>query len=350
MDLHLNKEIFNFDDTRFKDNLIYKDKLKQKIMHCFKYLENHLPVNKVTKENTFNFNKLKKSEGKNYDWFFLVNPNVKLLVRQYGNHFTLFAINQKAESYFNKLSVFTIHDDLDLLNDDDLHDSYIDNRFKTFETLLPKLFETIEKDRVNGIWNDYSFERPKHTKIKLSLVGDSVSSLDEFIFACDEIFQTFLEKIAENDLLEKLKTLNVGDMFSTYKITDIRTEVKDDYYHAVGLSYVNTNFPNSKEEWSDVYSLTRYHYDEIYFGNSKSIVNDFVMANHETVFEIVFNKLVNARLFISDQITNEYFDEMFKLFSETNKDIDIKTFVKSISKDFNKFIYYSFQMRKNQTK
>lgn len=45
--------------------------------------------------------------------------------------------------------------------------------------------------------------------------------------------------------VEKIKTLKVGDMLNVYKITQMSTDLKDDYY-GVGLKLKNTNFPNSK--------------------------------------------------------------------------------------------------------
>jgi hypothetical protein len=90
-----------------------------------------------------------------------------------------------------------------------------------------------------------------------------------FIFACDELFQRYLEIFSETEMLEKIKTMKVGDKIGDdkypYEVVEIRTEVKDDYYHGVGLVLKQTNFTGKTEEkWDDVYSLTRWRYNEVF--------------------------------------------------------------------------------------
>ena len=66
-----------------------------------------------------------------------------------------------------------------------------------------------------------------------------------------------------NDMIEKLKSFKVGDVLNeTYTINRIVTEVTDDYYHSAGLSLTKKGEKESK--WEDVYSLTRWFYDDIF--------------------------------------------------------------------------------------
>lgn len=348
----MNKEIFNFDDNRSKERYFRDKNLYTKIKFCFKYLENHLPVNKVSKDNTFDFSTLKVDEGKNYDWFFLVNKNVKLLFRQYGNHFTIFALNiHKEHEFFNKMSQFSIHDNLDKISDD-IHDDYIDNRFLSIEKMLPQLFQMVEEGQVHSMWNNLCLEREKFTEVRTAFIGDeNIQSLDDVIFGCDELFQMYLVKFAENEMLEKIKTLKVGDMFSSYKITKIRTEVKDEYYHAVGLEYQNTNFPDSKVDWSDVYSLTRWHYDEIFGNPLEKHVTEFSYKNHDTVFSEVCKRLGGNKLFFIGQMTNVYFDILKEMFVKEYGEITGKEFKNGLDSGFTSFVEHSYYMyEKNNTK
>lgn len=349
MTQEMNKEIFNFDDNRSKERYFRDKNLYTKIKFCFKYLENYLPVNKVSKDNTFDFSTLKIDEGKNYDWFFLVSDNVKLLFRQYGNHFTIFALNiHKEGDYFNKMSQFSIHDNLEKISDK-IHDHYVDNPFLSIEKMLPQLFKMVEEGDLRSMWNDLCLEREKFTEVKTAFVGDEgVDSLDDVIFGCDELFQMYLEKFSENEMLEKIKTLKVGDMFSSYKITKIRTEVEDEYYHGVGLNYINTNFPDSKADWSDVYSLTRWHYDEIFGNPLEKHVSQFCYKNHDVVFAQVCERLDGSHLFFIAQMTNVYFDIMIELFVKEHGEITGKDFKNGLRGGFTTFVEHAYYMHREK--
>lgn len=347
MTQEMNKEIFNFDDNRTNERFFRDKNLYAKIKFCFKYLENHLPINKLSEDNTFDFSTLKFDEGKNYDWFFLVNNNVKLLFRQYGNHFTVFALGVNKESdYFSKMSQFSIHDNLENIPNE-IHDKYIDNRYLSIEKMLPNLIKLIEEDDVRSI--DYCLEREKFTEVRTAFVGnEGVDSLDDIIFGCDELFQMYLEKFAQTEMLEKIKSLKVGDMFSAYKITEIRTEVKDDYYHAVGLKYVNTNFPDSKESWSDVYSLTRYHYEDLYSNPLEKHVTKFCYKNHDAVFAEVCEKLKDTQLFFIGQVIDVYNRIMLELFVKEYGEITQKEFNNGLGKSYETFIEHAYRKHRQE--
>ena len=68
----------------------------------------------------------------------------------------------------------------------------------------------------------------------------------------------------ENDMIDKIKTIKVGDMLGAYKVTEVNTKVKDGYYHDAGLSLQNTNFKKEKSKWQDVYSLCMFYFRYVF--------------------------------------------------------------------------------------
>jgi len=259
----MEEEIFKFGESNFKQHIVYENKLMKKLKYSFDYLLKYLPINTI--DDKFSFDEIKFREGKNYDWYFLVKDNVQLLVRQYRSHFTFICVNKDKEiSYFDKMSVFTISDDREKM-DDNTSDEHVDDRFLTMKQLLPSLLEIIIKDKVHTIWNSLSFVRPKYTEVKMSQIGENTHSLDLLIFVCDEVSSTHCELFSENEMANKIADFKVGDMLGdVYKITEVKKEIdKDDFYNT-GLSFINTNFPGEKSSWSDVYSLTRYHLGDVF--------------------------------------------------------------------------------------
>jgi len=259
----MEKDIFKFEESNFKQHIVYENKLIQKLKYSFEYLLKYIPINTV--DDKFTFDDLKFSEGKNYDWFFLVKDNVQLLVRQYSSHFTFISINKDKEiSYRDRMSVFTISDDRDKM-DDETSDAHVDDKFLTMKQILPSLIEIIEKDNVHAIWNTLSFVRPKFTEVKMAQIGETIYSLDLLLFACDEVFSKHCELFAENDMANKIADFKVGDKLGdAYIITDVKKEINKEYFYNTGLSFINTNFSGSKSEWADVYSLTRYYLEYIF--------------------------------------------------------------------------------------
>lgn len=265
----MEKDIFEFSEDRFKENIVYENKLMKKLRYSFDFLLNYLPINTVNAK--FSFKKIKFREGKNYDFFFLIKDDIQLLVRQYGSHFTFICLNKDKEiSYHSRMSVFTINDDREKM-DDETSDAHVDDHFLTIKKILPSLLEIIKKDKVGTIWNSYSLERPDYTDVKLAQVGDTTHSLDLLLFACDEVFRTHCELFAENDMANKISDFSVGDMLGdAYKITDVKKEINKEYFYSTGLSFINTNFSNSDAKWADVYSLTRYYLEYIFPENKKT--------------------------------------------------------------------------------
>ena len=117
----MTNEIFKFSEQDFKQSIVYENKLIKKLRYSFDYLLKYLPINVV--DDNFTFDNIKFREGKNYDWFFLVKDNIQLLVRQYSSHFTIICVNKDKEiSYRDRMSVFTINDDYEKM-DDEINDT-----------------------------------------------------------------------------------------------------------------------------------------------------------------------------------------------------------------------------------
>jgi hypothetical protein len=339
-----NLEIFKFDDRHIQLGLVRKHNLDKNIKLCFDYLKNHLPINVLDKDNNFDFSTLQFEEGKNYHFFYLVNGKAEILIRQYRTHFTFFTYSKDEDYFKKKLNVFTIHTNTQKMSDK-LSDSFCDDEFQTISELLPQLVKLIEENQVQTMWNDLVLVRPEYVEVELAFSGtETVHSLDKLIFACDEIFQMYLCKFAENEMLEKLKTLKVGDKFSSYVIEEIKTEVTDGYYHSAGLKYYNSKF-DKKTTWSDVYSLTRYHYDEIFYSDLKSKVNPFLLKNHD----VIINELITSeRVFMFESaIVNDYIELIRALYNKEFEEIDRPTFFNLVSKEYKNFIYYSYKCKKD---
>lgn len=289
-DKDLNPEIFKFDKRDIDSYMLRTLNIRNKFKKSFIYLYDKISTKQkgayVIKDK-MDLENLTWSEGKNYNWLALTdsieNPLVNILIRHYGNHFTIFfkykykiTDNSELDDYFyTRTGVFTFETNLDNMSDKE-HDSYIEDRFKDINVYLHKILESMKEDDIRSVWNSYSLSlekdkpRPKHIICKNIWDGDeTVDSIDLLIFAVEELFHKYLEIFSETDMLEKIKTMKVGDTFGSkeypYEVVEIRTEVKDDYYHNVGLVLKQTNFTGKTDEkWDDVYALTRWRYNEIF--------------------------------------------------------------------------------------
>jgi hypothetical protein len=336
---------FKFTDQRVQVDIALDLKLQKKIRFCLDYLVNRLPVNQLADDDSFDFDTLEFDEGKNYNWYFLNKENLTMLIRQYGNHFTFYV--KCKEEYQTNLSVFTMGVNDDKMTDDE-SDEFCDDNFATLRKILPALVKMIEKGKVHAIWNNISLEQPKHTEFKLAMYGsDSVDSLDVLLFAADEIFSTYMCTYAENEALEQIKGLKVGDKFGrSYIITEVRTDHEEgDDYHGCGLKYTNNNFPDKKPEWSDVYSLVSFHYDDLEYDDRQreEKVMKFIHKNHNKVII----KLASGKqeLFMWMVVVSKYIEIMYELYEETFiSELDLKTFHKCINEEFRTFIKTSYNI------
>lgn len=244
------RDIFSFSERDLYFYLLHEMNLSRKFKQSFNYIISRLPIHKLKP-----LIELKWDEGKNYHWSIIEHDNIILIFRQYGYHFTIFFKNLNSSDYLGKYGCFFF---------DNNQNSDVDY-FTELDKLLPSLIQLLKDGDIQSLWNNYSFPRPDYIEFKnIWNGGDDLSSIDNFVFCCDELFDKYLELFAETDMLDKIKTIKVGDMISTYKVENVITESKDGYYHGVGLKWHNTNFPESGNIWNDVYSLTRYYINYLF--------------------------------------------------------------------------------------
>lgn len=337
---------FKFDEQHERLEVFHEGKMDKKIQFAMDYLLQHLPINKIKKDNTVNFDKLKFDEGKNYDWYFLTKKDLAILVRQYGSHFT-FYISRKGK-FESKLAVITLHDDKELMTKEEREAFEYDfDSFMGIKQYFPKLVELIEEGKIQSLWNNLTFPRPSYTKVETAFASkDSINSLDTLFFAMDEICSKYLSTYAEKDVLNLIKDYKVGDMFGkAYKITKVATEVQDGYYHGVGLEFQNTNFPDSKPSWSDVYSLARFYSDEL---NYKALVRqrsilEFAEDNHEEILSAIPSP--EQQPFIWMNLKYLYMNELDRLYKARVGEIEGWESNEALTKEFINFIEYSYKMK-----
>lgn len=260
-------EIFKFDKKDVVFELMYEKRMDSKFKQAFQYLLGRIKPQKFEGD----LGKLVWDEGKNYHWISIEDGNVTLMFRKYQFHFTVYFRITESHKFKDiefdesKYGCFIFHSDRDKLTDEESDRRY-DNNYLDINESLAGLINHLREHGSHLLWNDHSFPRPKIVEIKNVWDGgkEHISSIDDFIFCCEELFEKYLEHFAMNETLEKIKTFKVGDMLDAYKITSMVTDVKDEYYHGVGLELQNTNFPDSKPSWADVYSLTRYYYEYVF--------------------------------------------------------------------------------------
>lgn len=254
------KNKFNFDEKAVQYHMIREMKVLQQNSEAFRYIADKLP-----NQTELDLSKVNWSEGKNYDWCVIVNGNVTLIIRKYGSHFTIFT-KVKIERKFSKNEIYysTKYGAL-LFHTKGGGDELVNNNFTDFnKSVVEQLIEIVRKDELHCIWNDLCFKRHKRAKVKLIFHGETIDSVDKFMYALDELSQKYLELFSENDMLEKISTFKKGDKFglNTVDLVSSKIENPDDiYYHGLGLNYTD-NF--GAKQWHDVYALTRWHFEEIF--------------------------------------------------------------------------------------
>lgn len=271
-------ELFRFDKDIITRHIEYElktvDKFKEPLNYIIKNLVrlgHSLTIDSLDKK--INLNKIKENEGKNYHWSVFNYKNVTLVVRRYGQHLTIFTKVIKEKVDYEKrpkvdYGAFTFNVDFEKFGKkhDEMMDKYYDKPFTEFSDIFKGLMRIlIEKDAgVHWVWNSVSLPRPEQVKIELAFDNNSISSIDNFAFCMEEIDSVFLSLFAENTMLQRIKEIKSGKKLGDrYKAGEIRTEVKDDYYHAVGISLIDT-MNKDKSEWADVYSLSRYYFKDIF--------------------------------------------------------------------------------------
>ncbi len=273
--------IFKFDSDELRMNMDYDMNLFARaskplgyIMEILEKTGHGLTIKSLDNPQ---IEKVKLQKGKSYNWGVISYENFKFLIRVYGYHLTIFIRSSKPCDYREGKMVhhdaaFSIYAELDRMDGDkrdEISEGYYDNPFQDLNVMFKRMIEYLKEDNFHCFWNDVSIPRPKHVEIKQayekksSFMGEArIFSYDLTIFCMEEIDSMHCQLFAENTMFDKLKELKVGQPFgSRSTIKEIRSKLKDGYYHGVGVTAVNED---GKEDWSDVYSLTRWHYDEVF--------------------------------------------------------------------------------------
>lgn len=271
-------KVFNFDGDEIKRHIQYNMELLYKMEDSFNFvfnklnhIGNNLDVSNLEKIDLYNGD---WKEGKSYDWLSVTCNDVNLIIRKYGSHFTIYfklmiirelSGGEKYDS--SKYGSFIFNTDKNKI-DDNKCDFYYDKPCHDLNNVFFDMVKHISKNKGHMLWNPVSFKRPDHCEVEMIFIGETIYSIDKLIFCAEELSRTHLEIFAENDTLDKLKEItdSVGEKFNyEYHIKDVCTEFPKEYtepyYHGVGLNLVKED---GKERFYDVYSLTRYYFDEIF--------------------------------------------------------------------------------------
>lgn len=353
----MEKEIFNFNENRIKDEVNRNYGLVKKIKESFRYLEGKFHQNKVTKT----LKNLVTYEGKNYVYYFIKDGDVTILVRQYDKHFTIYTyLRPKKSNEWSgqRFSVFTMFDSYEKMTNED----YTDDSLQTFRSVLPKIIQLVKEDEIDTVWNDHSFERPKYTEVKNIFTRDVVDNLDLLIFACDEITQKHLETFAENEMFEKIKTLKKGDPFGHVSVVhDTNVELKNEYFHGVGVWSTRTDefgMKHEKEpEWNDVYALCRWHYLDVFPEiELEELIVKFYDDNWRTVFKPMTEQFFFDEIDFYKKLTDKLWEQHLengKIFSTVKQTFkcDEKTFKKYLNRNITdkvKYLYTNYTKKDQQ--
>ena len=242
---------------RFKEPLNFVINTLTKLGHSFV----------IESLDGIDLNKVRENEGKNYEWSVFTYKNVTLVIRRYRYHLTIFTkvVNNGVE-----YGAFTFNTEFDKFGDkhDEIMESYYDKPFTGLNEIIVDLLNllTNREEGVHWVWNSVSLKRPNYVDIKLIFSDKSISSYDNFIFCMEELSNIYLSLFAETTMLQKIKeyTNKIGELINKrYKVGKVNTELKDGYYHAVGITLIDT-LCNDKEDFQDVYSLSRWYFEDIF--------------------------------------------------------------------------------------
>lgn len=281
-----NEVVLKF-DKRDVESMIARDlKLPKRMSKSFDFIYDKLvkfgKFIDLTGKTEIDFEDVKKDEGKNYDWFAVKYDEIYLIIRCYHAHFTIFIRSIEPDEFMVKINpdavrksygAFTLYTNTENMSDEE-SDSRVDYPFQDINKCIFNLFPLIKEDNFHSLWNDLSFQRPEFCEVKQAFYqrggwGSDVDiySIDLMIYCAEELSNEHTTHFAQNEMVEKVKTIKVGDKISSYLVEEVRTDLGDSdepYYHGVGLCLKNTNFEDSKASWSDVYSLTQFYFDYMF--------------------------------------------------------------------------------------
>jgi hypothetical protein len=270
--------VFKFGKDEITDHILYEMKLFKKVKEPLNYIfktleENGHSLTLKSLDKKINLNKVKQNERKNYNWSVINYKNVKMLIRSYQQHLTIYTKVTKPcefrEKDISEFAAFTFHSNMKFFNDDkhdEMLDTLYDNPFFDLNQCIKQMLEVIIERGTYWVQNSACLKVPKHVEIKLAFDNDQIHGVDNFIFCMEEIDSLHCQLFAENTMFKKLGELKkqIGkDFGSRYKIKEVRDTLKNNYYHGVGL--VLSKKDNEKEtEFKDVYCLTRHYYENIF--------------------------------------------------------------------------------------
>lgn len=275
-------EIFNFDKNEIERVIQYELKVMSRLENSFDFVYDKLVKAKqhrnVSYAKKVNLNSIKKNEGKNYDWLAITCGNVQLIIRTYGTHFTIYCkLSEKRQltssrKYTNvKYGAFIFHvnqDKMDVETLEHIQDRCYDEPFNELNKVFMNMIKKIKEGHMQSLWNSVGFVRPDYCDVNIIYYSESIYSIDKLVFCCEEMSNMHVSLFAENEMLEKLKTIGhrVGEKFDYRStITEIKTEFpeqySDPYYHGVGIKTIDDR---DYERIHDVYCLTQYHLDFVF--------------------------------------------------------------------------------------
>jgi hypothetical protein len=269
---------FKFSNRDLEFKIVHDLKLLEKMGKSFDFI-----YDKLVKKNAFldvtnldeiDLETISWDEGKNYNWCTIKDDKLDFIIRKYGNHHTIYTRLTKIEKFNTQeykefeYSGLTFHTNTENLSDE-LSDFYCDQNSHDLNIHFKELCKFIKGDKFESLWNDYSFKRPKHVEIEQIFNGrERIYSVDKLMFCAEELSSSHEFFFAENEMVDKLKTLKVGDKFGNNSIIkEINLKyLKDEeiYYNGVGLTSVYNDDVDSKGDWHDVYSLTHYYFEEVF--------------------------------------------------------------------------------------
>ncbi|NTW91152.1 MAG: hypothetical protein HGA35_04400 [Erysipelotrichaceae bacterium] len=247
-------KLLDFDKDVLVRHLNYDLKLRSKVKDSFKFV-----VNKLGEQTQTKVSDLKWDEGKNYDWAVLRSESVLMLIRKYRSHFTIFSQFIHPDPEYrgeNDFCIFTFSTDRELLTDDE-SDSRCDNPFMDIDNSIEDILVLIKNGNSNMLWNSAAIKTPKYVEIKIAMLNESYHSIDLTIFAVEELGSEHHKLFSENEMVDMVRKTKVGDVFGRYKVIEVFTELKDEYYHGIGVKV------DDKSYTKDVYCLSRYYMNEM---------------------------------------------------------------------------------------
>lgn len=272
-------EIFKFEKNVITNYIQYELKTVSKFKEPLNYIIRGLEklghsITIKSLDKSIDLNKIKEKEGKNYHWSSIKYKNVDLVIRRYHQHLTIFTkVNKEKIDYMGRPKIeygaFTFHTDFEKFGDkhDEMMDKYYDKPFTDLNVIIKDLINLLLNRGVSWVWNSACLARPDHVELKLAFENDEISSIDEFVFCMEEIENAYLSMFAETtmfQILEEYKS-KTGEMLDKrYKAGKVNTVVKDEYFHGAGMEVIDTMDKKNKAEFKDVYSLTRWYFEEIF--------------------------------------------------------------------------------------